>query len=299
MSEVGKRTVPSSAVIPSFERILLVTDFSARSVAAVPFARMLAEYYGALIVVVHVITTEAQTGGVTPSQAEMHKARDLAESQLRNFVAENPLGKSPYETVVGRGPVWEVLAPLVEEKHIDVIVLGTHGRSGVGKVLLGSVAQRIFSLAPCPVLSVSLKARKSWDANCRLARILYATDFSPASLKALPYALSLAKVSHAELLLLHALEASAAASTEIMQGYHQHLNALIPPQARSWCRSDTLVMVGDPDRAILDAAEQNAADLIVIGAHAFEGSLASFQVPLSTAYLVVAHAPCPVLRVRS
>jgi nucleotide-binding universal stress UspA family protein len=200
--------------------------------------------------------------------------------------------------MIGQGPVWDVLAAMVEEKHIDLIVLGTHGRSGVGKLLLGSVAQRIFSLAPCPVLSVSPRSHRTWGADHRLGRILYATDFSPASLKALPYALSLAKVSHAELVLLHAPESSEATSSEISMGYHQHLSALIPAQQRSWCKSDTLVTAGDPARAILDAASKNNADLIVIGGKAYEGSLAHFQVPMSIAYRVVAHAPCPVLRVR-
>jgi nucleotide-binding universal stress UspA family protein len=161
------------------------------------------------------------------------------------------------------------------------------------------VAQRIFSQAPCPVLSISPRARTLGEANGRRARILCATDFSPFSLKALPYALSLAKVSHAELLLLHAPEPAAADSAEIVQGCHEHLNALIPAQERSWCRSDTLVTAGDPDRVILDAAERNSVDFIVMGGHAVEGPLSSFQVPLSTSYRVVAHAPCPVLRVRS
>lgn len=299
MPEAEELTVPSPAALPTFKRILLATDFSARSAAAVPFARLLAEYYGATVVIVHVIAAEEQVGGAVQTQAEMDQARELAELQVRDFVAGNPLGHVPYQTVIGRGPVWEVIAPLVQEQNIDLIVLGTHGWSGVGKLLLGSVAQRIFNLAPCPVLSVSPRAHKLGEANGRRARILYATHFSSASLKALPYALSLAKVSHAELLLLHAPEASAAGSPEILQGYHQHLNALIPPEERSWCRSDTLVLAGDPDRVILEAAELNSVDFIVMGAHAVEGSLSSFQVPLSTAYRVVAHAPCPVLRVRN
>jgi nucleotide-binding universal stress UspA family protein len=299
MTEIGERIVPASAEIPSFTRILFVTDFSAPSVAAAPFAALLAEYYRAFVVVAHVVSVEPQADGVTQAPAEIDKAREAAEAQLRKFVAENPLGECDYEAIVGQGSVWEVLADLVEGKRIDLVVLGTHGRSGVGKLLLGSVAQRIFSLAPCPVLSVSPRARKSWGPDHRLSRILYATDFSPASLKALPYALSLAKVSHAELVLLHAPEPSEATSSEILMGYHQHLSALIPAQHRSWCRSDTLVTVGDPARAILDAAAKNSADLIVVGARAYEGSLASFQVPLSIAYRVVAHAPCPVLRVRS
>src|SRR5208282_2705748 len=299
MPEAGERTVHSADALPSFKRILLATDFSVRSAAAVPFARLIAEYYGAVIVVFHVITAEEPAGAGTQTQAELDEARDLAESQVRKFVAENPLGQVPYETVVGRGPVGEVFAPLVEEKHIDLTVLGTHGWSGVGKLLLGSVAQRIFSQAPCPVLSISPRARGLGEANGRRARILFATGFSPSSLKALPYALSLAKVSHAELLLLHAPEAAAADSAQIVQGYHEHLNALIPAQERSWCRYDTLVTAGDPDRMILDAAERNSVDFIVLGGHPLEGPLSSFQVPLSTSYRVVAHAPCPVLRVRS
>lgn len=299
MSETGERIVPESAVLPSFARILLVTDFSATSVAAAPFAALLAEYYGAFVVVAHVVPVEPQANDVSQAQTEIDQARAAAEAQLQKFIGESPLGECNYETVVAQGSVWEVLAGVVEEKHIDLVVLGTHGRSGVGKLLMGSVAQRIFSLAPCPVLSVSPRARMSWGPDHRLARILYATDFSPAALKALPYALSLAKVSHAELVLLHAPESAEATSNDIVMGYHQHLSALIPAQHRSWCKSDTLVIPGDPARAILDAAAKNNADLIVLGAHAYEGSLSHFQVPLSIAYRVVAHAPCPVLRVRS
>lgn len=299
MSETDERTVASSAEIPSFSRILLVTDFSAPSVAAVPFASLLAEYYGAYVVVAHVVPVEPQSGGEAPAQAEIDKAREAAEAQLKKFVAENPLGECDYEKVVAQGSVWEVLAAMVEEKRIDLIILGTHGRSGVGKLLMGSVAQRIFSLAACPVLSVSPRAHRTWGADHRLARILYATDFSPEALKALPYALSLAKASHAELVLLHVPEASEATSNEIVMGYQQHLSALIPQQHRSWCRFDTLATPGEPARAILEAAVKNNADLIVLGAHAYAGSMAHFQVPLSIAYRVVAHAPCPVLRVRS
>ena len=299
MAEAKERTEKSAEALPSIRHILLATDFSERSAAAVPYARRLAEYYGAGIVVVHAMPAEEKSDGETETEAEAEAARAQAESQVREFIEQNPLGQVVYETRVGQGPVWEVFAPLVAEKHIDLIVLGTHGWSGVGKLLLGSVAQRIFNQAPCPVLSVSPRAHKAWGAGGRLGRILYATNFSATSLRALRYALSLAKASGAELLLFHAPAASEAASGEVMRGYHEHLNALIPAEERSWCKSDTMVSAGEPDRAILEAAERNTADVIVMGAHAVEGSLSTFQVPLSTAYRVVAHAACPVLRVRS
>ena len=292
-------TTAASAELPSFSRILLVTDFSAPSLAAAPFAALIAEYYRAYIVVAHVVPPEQEGEGTQTSPEELGKKLAAARAELQKFITATPAGEYVRESIAGQGPVWDVLAAMVEEKNIDLIVLGTHGRSGVGKLLLGSVAQRIFSLAPCPVLSVSPRARRSWGPDHKLSRILYATDFSPESLKALPYALSLAKVSEAELVLLHAPESSEATASEIVMGYHQHLSALVPPEDRNWCRSDTLVVAGDPARAIVDAAAKNSADLVVIGAHAYEGSMAHFQVPLSIAYRVVAHAPCPVLRVRS
>ena len=134
----------------------------------------------------------------------------------------------------------------------------SRGRRDVGgnAVLLGSVAQRIFNVAHCPVLSVSPRARRALGADQKFAKILYPSDFSE---------------------------------------YYWRLNALVPPEARTWCRSDALVSVGDPAQAIPQAAWEQNADLIVLSAHRAAGT---FNVPLTTAYQVVAHAPCPVLRVR-
>lgn len=298
MSDSGERLVPGSVVIPSFARILLATDFSTSSMASATFTALLAKYYRASLLVAHVISVAPQTEGVVAKKPGTGKSRE-EEARLRDFVAGTPLGGCSYETVVAQGPVWEVLAAMIEEKHIDLVVVGTRGRSPVGKLLMGSVAQRIFNLAPCPVLSVSPRAHTMLSSDRGLSRILYATDFSPESLKALPYAISLAEVSHARLVLMHAPSASEATSNEIVMGYHQHLSALIPPEHRHRCESDTLVTAGEPSRAILDAAAENSADLIILGSHAYEGTLSHFQVPISIAYRVVAQAPCPVLRVRS
>ena len=119
------------------------------------------------------------------------------------------------------------------------------------------------------------------------------TDFSEESLVALRYALSVAKIEGSELILLHA--ASEPPRHEVLKEYYRRLNALIPQEARAWCKSDALVSVGDPVEAILKAASEQNADCIVISAHRAEGT---FNVPLTMAYQVVAHAHCPVLRVR-
>lgn len=285
----GKMNIMAN--LPSFTRILLVTDFSDCSQAAVPFARGMAERYAARVVVAHIITGAGATaeGKARPAQ----DAVTAAGAEMQSFLARNILGEVPVETVIEHGPVAEVLATVIQEKAIDLVVVGTHGRSGVGKLLLGSVAQRIFNVAPCPVLSVSPRAGRAAGAEQRFAKVLYPSDFSEDSLKALPYALSLAKRDDSALVLLHA--ASEPPLPVVLQEYYRRLNALVPPEARVWCRSDALVSVGDPAQAIVQAAWEQNADLIVISAHRAEGT---FNVPLTTAYQVVAHAPCPVLRVR-
>ena len=278
-------------MLPSFTRILLVTDFSDCSEAAVPFARLMAERYAARVVVAHIITGVGAAAEEAAHPA--HDAQAAAEAEMQRFLERNTLGEVPVETVIERGPVADVLATSIEKRGIDLVVVGTHGRSGVGKLLMGSVAQRIFNVAPCPVLSVSPRAGKPSGAAEKFAKILYPTDFSEESLRALPYALSLARIDGSTLVLLHA--AGEQPPQQVLQAYYMRLNALIPPEARTWCRSDALVSTGDPTEVILQAASEQNADLIVISAHRAEGT---FNVPLTTAYQVVAHAHCPVLRVR-
>jgi len=280
------------AILPSFTRILLVTDFSECSEAAVPFARLMAERYEASVVVAHIVTGASATTAETVAH-EAGETQEAAEAEMKRFLARNTLGEVPVETVIERGPVADVLASVIEKKRIDLVVVGTHGRSGVGKLLLGSVAQRIFNVAACPVLSVSPRAGRPSGAAGQFARILYPTDFSKESLTALPYALSLAKIDGSALILLHAT--SEPPRQEVLQEYYRRLNALIPQEARTWCKSDALVSVGDPAEAILKAVSEQNADLIVISAHQAEGA---FNVPLTTPYQIVAHAHCPVLRVR-
>jgi len=214
---------------------------------------------------------------------------------MRRFLAKNSLSESDF--VITSGPFGDAIAAAIEQKAIDLVVAGTHGRSGVGKLLLGSIAQRIFNAAPCPVLTVSPRARRSGGVEGK-RKILYAPRLSDASLKALPYALSLAKTMDAELLLVHVLESSQLIA---QQGrINEDLSEMLPPEARGWCRSNNLVLTGDPASEIVRVAAEYGVDFIVIGAERVPGGpLDRINVPLTTAYQIVAHADCPVLRVRN
>ena len=279
--------------LPTLARILLVTDFSPCSEAAVPVARLLAESYGGTVTAAHVILRDQDLG---PNEAVIGTPEEIAaiaEKQMVQFLANNLLWRA--ESIITSGPFEEAIAALVTEKEFDGVVVGTHGRTGVGKLLLGSVAQRVFNSAPCPVVTVSSKARTSSCLGTKLNKILYATDLSDISKRALPYALSLAKANSAELLLAYAPEASV--HDECLD---QDLAELVASAARSWYRLAQVSVTGDAAPGIVTLAVSGEVDLIVIGAERLPaGPLYRFNVPLSTAYQIVANAPCPVLRVRS
>ncbi len=304
--------------LPSFKRILLATDFSAQSAAAAPFAALLADYYDAEILAAYVIPAEpkaeeeaelteeraarstrphdrAQDGRAASTEPE--QSEEAAEARMQLFLRQHLQTDARRHIVIERGRIWDVLAEVIQKKEIDLVVLGTHGRRGLGKLMLGSVAEHIFQMAPCPVLSIGPRVRKSWGSEGKLAKILYATDLAGESVKALPHALSLAQVSGAELMLLHVPEAST--SQEHMASLHERLNSLVPTEAKKWCRCDTLVIAGEPADVILRTARQQNVDFIVMGGHRVEGALYAVKVPATTAYRVVSRADRAVLRVRS
>ncbi len=280
--------------LPRFKRILLATDFSRYSAAAAPFAALLADYYDAEIFPAYVIPAEQPAKGM-PSEPE--QTEESAEAQMQLFLRAHLHTAAPKRTIIERGRIWDVLAEVIQKKHIDLVVLGTHGRRGLGKLMLGSVAEHIFQMATCPVLSIGPKVRKSWGSEGKLGRILYATDLAGDSLNALPYALSLAQVSRAELMLLHVPAASE--TQEHLTALHDRLNSLVPPEAKKWCRCDTLVIPGEPADVILKTAIQQNVDFVVMGGHRVEGALYAVKVPATTAYRVVSRADRAVLRVRS
>jgi nucleotide-binding universal stress UspA family protein len=215
------------------------------------------------------------------------------------------------QVVEGR-PAPEIMRA-AKEGGADLIVLGTHGRTGFDRLLLGSVTERVLRHAPCPVLTVTARAVPAYrEGRPPFERIVCPVDFSPASTRALEHALSLAQEAHGRLTLMHAIEPfpeeSSMAHFEMarfdMAGFHQameqsaraRLQEAIPEGARDWCRPEILVARGRAWRAILQAAEERDADLIVLGVHGRNPvDLTLFG---STTQHIVRAARCPVMVTR-
>jgi len=182
--------------------------------------------------------------------------------------------------------------------HIDLIVLGTHGRGGLGKALMGSVAERVFRQSPVPVLTLGPHLRRSVRDH-RPRNILVAADLTPASERAARFAATLAAESHARLTLLHVVDPKkfehlpdkAAAKRAI----ELRLEELPGPQ-REGLECVVRVELGRVVPAILHALDENKADLLVIGVHPSRGLLDRLMFP--HAYELVCESSCPVLTLR-
>jgi nucleotide-binding universal stress UspA family protein len=285
----------------SLTKILLTTDFSEVSDHALDYALALARRYDARIYLTHVITPDPfQFAEPQLAQATYEKVRQAAEEGITDILISGKLRGVPHEVLMEEGSVWPTLDKLITNNEIDLVVVGTHGRGKMQKLLIGSVAEEIFRQADCAVLTVGPAVKNEAPSEVELKNILFSTDFGPGAGKAAAYAFSLAQEHGARLTLMHVIE-SAAAYTEESVARQKEINIvrmrqLMPVGSENWCKADFRVMFGSAVEEILMAAKQINAGLIVMGAKPRK-SLAG-HVPLTIAYNVVTKASCPVLTVR-
>ncbi|MBI5640926.1 MAG: universal stress protein [Nitrospirae bacterium] len=142
------------------KRILFATDFSEGSSHALPYAVDMAKQYGARLYFVYVIYDVAKTAGwYVPhvSIDEVYKDMEKsAKAELEKSFIDEMRGFKDMEHVVLKGIPYEEITKFAAENKIDLIVLGTHGRRGIDRMLFGSTAEQVVRNAPCPVLSVRL-----------------------------------------------------------------------------------------------------------------------------------------------
>jgi nucleotide-binding universal stress UspA family protein len=284
------------------KNILICTDFSQAAADAFPYAAEMARHFEARLEVFHVRPRDLYSLVPPQEWAEVSEAADEAVREK----AQKLLGPYPgikHEVVIADDEIWTALQSEIEKKNIDLIVIGTHGRTGIAKLVLGSVAEEIFRQAPCAVLTVGPFTPREPQREGEISDILFATDFSPESMAAAPYAFSLAQEYQARLTLLHVIERPQAGelvvSTDLMPASERLLHNLVPPEAELWCEPKCVVERGDSAEKILDVAERTRADLIVLGVRRPSGVAgAATHLPIATAHKVVSRARCPVLTVR-
>jgi len=286
----------------SIKNILYATDFSPAAEVALPYVKGLARQYGATVHGVHVRFPASYPDADPEALPEFTKAAQ-EQAKIEAELLHEMLADVPHEVSVCAGKFWPTILDIVRRQSIDLIVIGTRGRTGVGKVLLGSVAEEIFRLAPCPVLTVGPHISKDTGRRLKMKEILYAIDFTPESLSALPYALSLAQENQARLTVLHVFGEPEIGELVHPKNYVEstlrQLRELVSTEAKSWCEIDFRVEQGPAAEKILEVAVALGADLIVLGVRGAAGHMGSTTHLLRpTAHRIVIQAECPVLTVR-
>jgi nucleotide-binding universal stress UspA family protein len=295
--------------------VLIATDFSEASEKAVRHALAIARHYGAKVYLVHVVSSLGFTlvgpdAVNTVTDAVCREARQL-EGHL---VQSGALAGLRHEIVIRQGKVWEELDKIVRQEQVELVVIGTHARRGLGKLLLGSVAEHIFRHSECLVLTVGPGSLPDSpvDGSRSVRPFLFATDFSRPSIRALPYAISSANHFGTKLVLLHVLPAvpmpegvNRPTADDVMQAREnariaslQRLEELTSQNAKLAANPEFLVEFGSQSEQILQAANRLKADAIILGLHCSTHIDTKSHMPWATAYEVVCGAGCSVLTVR-
>jgi nucleotide-binding universal stress UspA family protein len=279
----------------SLKHILVATDFCPVSIAALRHALGIARRYHSAVSLLHVIDPSiyglAGPDGISADTENAQRELEGVEAGLRR---DGSLEGLRFDSRVSAGPVWQRVADTIDEKRSALLVLGTHGRTGFGKLVLGSVAESAFREAPCPVLTVGPKALRSKSSGAQAKHFLVPTDLSPESMNALPYGLSLARATGGDLTLLHVVKSGVGMVSIAELESRLREFPRLPPGTEM--NIHFAVQTGPVAEAIVRTAEDNHLDMIVMGLRAW----ASDGPPMwRNAYAVVTQAPCPVLSMKT
>jgi nucleotide-binding universal stress UspA family protein len=295
--------------------VLIATDFSEASDKAARHALAIARHYGAKLYLAHVVSSLGfrMVGPDAVNLATEIVSREACELEDR-LVQSGALAGLAHAVIVHQGNVWDELDKIIDQEQIELVVIGTHARRGIGKLLLGSVAEHIFRHADCLVLTVGPGClQDSPVGSGRAIRpFLFATDFSEASLRALPYAISAANHFGTNLVLLNVMSDIPMPSNllpsadDVMQmqtkgraNSLQRLKDLVTQNSKLTVAPEFVVELGMASNKILEVANTLKSDAIILGLHRKSRIGAVSHLPWATAYEVVCGACCSVLTVRN
>lgn len=301
-----------------FGRVLCPVDFSECSEHALRHGAAVARWYGAQMRALHVfpiappVTMLPPLASPPPIFALTPDDRKHILDHMRQLVTQAG-GRDDVELLVQEAPnIANEILDHAQAWNADLLVIGNHGFSGVTRLVLGSVAEKVLRLSKCPVMVVPHGAdRPAPPGDVEFDRILCAVDFSETSQQALAVALSMAAEAGAHVTLLNAIEMppelretptsydfsvdAVRARAEAAQ--LQRLQGLIPNEVSDYCTVEMSVVEGKASREILRMAAAQKSDLIVMGVQGRRAlDIAVFG---SNAHDVVRHAACPVLIVRA
>ncbi len=271
-------------------RVLVATDFSEPSKLATQYAIAIARRHHSKLFLAHVVSWHSERAVMDGWRA--------GQAEVTEHYIKGHLDGIEHQLLVKAGEVWPVLSEMIGEHHIDLVVVGTHGRVGIRKMILGSVAEQVFRQCSCPVLTVGPNASAP-ESLSSPERILAATGFAEHSLLAVRYAARVAETIQSSIALLNVVTDPVPADQQpkTRQERIERLQNSLPEGLHPASPPHFFVEFGPATEKILAVATEWKANLIVLGLrHVEERSRG--ETTWGRAYEVVRQAQCPVLTIR-
>lgn len=291
------------------KNILCPVDRSPSSLEAFTYAIALARWQGARLNLLEVIEAALPPGGSRVAEDDSVPTDTLAalERDLRRVLTARRASDVRVRILMRRGKVVQEILAQAKASRADLVVIGSHGRGGVQRLVLGSVAEKVLRLATCPVLTIRSGANVARRSRSPFGTILCATDFSAAANKGVAYARRLAKEANAKLVVMHAVEwpfeeavasgAVAELRKSIESSARDKLARLLPRSSSDGAGAQAVFTFGKASAAIIKVARARSVDLIVMGV---SGRGATDVAILgSTTHQVIREGTRPVLTVRT
>jgi nucleotide-binding universal stress UspA family protein len=303
-----------------FKNVLCTTDLSDFSNMSVYYGAALARVFEATLHLCHVIdlpivSVHGEAFTYPPDYAQTLKEDAL--QQLDTLMKPLRVKWAPH---VEMGAIAHTVSDLVDMTQADLVISASHGRSGLKRLLLGSVTEQLLRSIRRPFLVVTAPEKRDDDIaeqritrdtveNFRLKKILVGSDFSQDSANAVTYGFSLAQDFQSELHLVHVVEPfaysdalmpdpmTAEVRTDLDALLTGRLESLVPAEARNWCDVKTICLAGRPHEELVKYAVLHAVDLIILGIRG--RGLVETLLLGSTTDRVIRRVTCPVLAVGS
>lgn len=301
----------SRAVDVHLKSILVASDFSPVSAKALRHGVAIARHYGSKLYLLHVVSA---LGFNMVGPEAVAQATELAWRGARGIgsrlVPKGALDGLSHEIVITHGEVWKQVERVIKQEQIDMLVVGTHSRIGLSKIILGSVAEQIFRHASCPVLTIGPHCPTEAQAvpSGTMRPLLFPTNFSDKSLKAFRYAVSFANQRKTQIVLLHVLSSVPAVESNRWFGADDLVEIRQAARSNAMYRLRSLIAevdleiepiciaeFGEPADVILNIAQELHVEGIIMGLKRTEHVNTVSHLPGSTTYQVVCRASCPVL----
>ncbi len=307
-SSSGKQTPPRRHV----GNVVVPIDFSTESLKALTYATALLRNGEGTLHLVHVVDVDYSYALPTLLMAEpivtTPEVARVNEAELKKLAAKFGDPDIAPEIHVEVGRAFDQICAVANELAADLLVIATHGHTGLKHLVLGSTAERVVQHAPCPVLVVRDDEHDlvDGDGGVRLRKVLAPVDFSECSRHGVSYAIALAKAHGATLVLLHCVQVQPLLPTERYDGFarmpapgvieraaRQQMRKLVRSFDSQGVTIETVLAAGRPAQQICSYAAANDVDLIVTSTHGLTGF--AHVLIGSTAEHVVRYARCPIL----